>query len=48
MDYCAMCRLGIPSGELFCPFYAFPSGENEKIILGVHYYQIAGHFDEEK
>jgi hypothetical protein len=40
--------LGIPSGELFCPFYAFPSGENEKIILEVHYYQIAGHFDEEK
>jgi len=45
---CNVSCLGIPSGDLVCPFYGFPSGENEKIILEVHYYQIAGHFDEEK
>jgi len=39
--------LGIPSSERVCPFSGFPSGEHEK-MCEVHYYQIAGHFDDLK
>jgi len=47
IDFCAnVSCFGIPSSEHVCP--CFHSGEHEKMIWEVHYYQIAGQFDEEK
>jgi hypothetical protein len=49
MDYCAMCHVWVfLQASVSVLFMVIPSGENEKMIWEVHYYQIAGHFDEEK